>query len=170
MTQPLPQVFRSITTSIARQSPAESADWHIEEKDGVCTLVIPKLVADGFEITVEADESEVTVYSEFIAHQHFTSNGNHEEVCQMAMGLVRDLLSPGMRLRVIELGGKPSRAHFETSREGVWRRESTTVLFSLPFFQKRVERFYINHRLPIRKEPNQAAQTTPGLRPSVSDL
>jgi hypothetical protein len=154
--QPLPQVFRSVITSIARQSPAESADWLIEEEDGMCTLVIPKLVADGFEITVEADDSEVTVYSEFIAHQHFTSDGNHDEVCQMAMGLVRDLLSPAMRLRVIEVGGKVSRAHFETSRAGIWHRESTTALFSLPFFRKRVERFYINRRLPIRKEPNQS--------------
>src|SRR3954469_12641677 len=132
MATSLPSTFRAVVSRIVQHAPSENRDWRIDDKDGMCELVIPKLSDDGFEVTVVADDQEVTVYSEYIAHQHFTSDGNHEEVSQQAMGLVRDLLSPAMRLRVIEVGGKPSRAHFETSREGDWHRESTTALFSLP--------------------------------------
>lgn len=131
-------------------APNDSRDWQIEEKNGKCTLFIPKLSEEGFEITVEANDSEVTVFSEYLAHRHFTSDGNHEDVSQLAMGLVRDLLSPLMRVRVIELGGKPSRADIEIIRDGQWHRETTTGLFRLPLFRKRTERYYVNRRLPIR--------------------
>ena len=97
------------------------------------------------------DDTEVTVYSDILAHVHFTSDGNHEEISQQAMGLVRDLLSPAMRLHIIEIGGKPSRAHFEILREGEWHRESTTALFTFLFFRKRTDRFYVNHRFSIRQ-------------------
>jgi hypothetical protein len=169
MTPPLPQVFRAAVVGIREKSPADCLDWRLEDKNGACELVIPKLSDDGFEVIVIADDCEVTVYSEHIAHQHFTSDGNHEEVCQLALGLVRDLLSPAMRLRVIEVGGKPSRAHFEISRDGVWRRDGTTVLFSLPFFRKRVERFYTNRRLPIRKSPNSESWNQPVARANAHD-
>jgi hypothetical protein len=156
----LPDVFRMVVSGIIDQTRVETHDWHLEDKDGGCELVIPKLSDEGFEVTVIADDQEVTVYTEYLAHQHFTSDGNHEEVSQQAMGLVRDLLSPVMRLCVIEVGGKPFQAHFEISHRGEWHRESTTALFSLPFFRKRIERFYVNRRLPIREEPAQLSKPT----------
>lgn len=162
MTASLPSIFRSVVARIVEHSPGDSGDWRIEERDGTCELTIPKLADDGFEITVVADDQEVTVFSEYLAHQHFTSDGNHEEVSQQAMGLVRDLLSPAMRLRVVEIGGKPSRADFEVSADGFWHRESTTGLLLPSFFRKKIERFYTNRRLPVRNEPNQPPQTTTG--------
>ena len=105
MTASLPSAFRDVIARIVEHAPKDGGDWRIEEKKGTCALTIPKLADDGFEITVIADDQEVTVFSEYLAHQHFTSDGNHEETCQQAMGFVRDLLSPSMRLRVIEIGG-----------------------------------------------------------------
>lgn len=151
MTASLPTIFRELVVKIIQNSPNQCHDWRLEDKGFECVLFIPKLSQDGFEITVEANESEVTVFSEFFAHQHFTSDGNHEEVADYAMGLVRDLLSPAMRVRVIEKGGKVSRAYFESSRDGKWRNDSSTAVFRFPFFRKKSVRYYMNERLPARE-------------------
>lgn len=147
----LPQAFRSVVAGLIEQAPAECSDWRLQDRDGTCELAIPKLTEDGFEVTVIADTDEVTVYSEHVAHQHFTSDGRHDEIAQLAMGLVRDLLSPAMRLRVIEIRGKPVLANLEMFRGGRWERESTTAFFTLSFWRKRVERTYVNRRLPARE-------------------
>ena len=143
--------FRSVIDRIVKQSPDATRDWRREEKDGDAVLVIPKLDEQGFDIMVVADDQEVTVYSEFIAHQHFTSDGDHVAVSEQAMGLVRDLLSPMMRLRVIEVRGNASRGDFQVARDGEWRSESVTGVIGFGLFGRRVEKFYINRRLPLRK-------------------
>lgn len=117
---------------------------------GNVVLEIPKLDAQGFDVTVVADDQEVTVYSEFIAHQHFTSDGDHAAVSELALGLVRDLLSPLMRLRVIEVRGKPSRGDFQVSQSGEWHTEALTGVIGLGMLGKRIEKFYVNRRLPAR--------------------
>lgn len=137
---------------------AKCGDWRLQDKNGDCELIIPRLSPEGFEITVVADEAEVTVYSEYIAHQHFTSDGDHRNVSQLAMGLVRDLLSPVMRVRLVKVGNKPVRGDFETWHDGKWRRGSTTVLFNLRFFRSRTVEYYTNERLP-KRENVQPAQS-----------
>src|ERR1051325_12149693 len=131
----LPEVFRCVVARIMEGTPSECSDWRLNDDSGKCQLLIPNASDDGFEISVLADEHEVTVYTSYLVHQHFTSDGNHEALCQRAMGLVRDLLSPGMRVRVVEIGGKPVRADLESFRNSAWHRESTTALFSLPWFR-----------------------------------
>jgi hypothetical protein len=151
MPTPLPTIFREVVAEIVRRDAAKCGDWRLQDKNGGCELVIPKLSEDGFEVTVVADQQEVTVYSEYLAHQHFTSDGDHQKASQQAMGLVRELLSPVMRVRLVKVGDKPIRGHFEALRDGEWRRESTTSLFSIRLFRKRTEKYYVNERLPRRE-------------------
>lgn len=148
----LPKVFRTVVESLIRCSPEHTRDWQLVSKAGNTELVIPKLAEEGFKITVVADDSEVSVYSEYLAHEHFTSDGDHEAVSNQAMGLVRDLLSPLMRLRVTEVKGSVIRARFEVMRDGAWKAEAITGLLAFSFFSKRTEKFFINRRMPIRKK------------------
>jgi hypothetical protein len=94
----------------------------------------------------------VTVYSEYLAHQHFTSDGDHQKAAQLALGLVRDLLSPAMRVRLVKVADKPIRGDLETLSDGRWRRESTTALFNFRLFRKRTVEYYFNERFPARED------------------
>jgi hypothetical protein len=60
-----------------------------------------------------------------------------------------------MRLRVVEVRGKASCGDFQVSRKGEWQSESVTGVIGFGLFGRRVEKFYVNRRLPVRKEPNQ---------------
>jgi hypothetical protein len=130
MASSLPTAFHEIAREIMRREGSQCSDWRLQDKKGECELVIPKLSPEGFEITVVADEKEVTVYSEYLAHQHFTAEGDHGKVSEQAMGFVRDLLSPAMRIRLVKAGDKPVRGDFEFWRDGAWHRESITSLLS----------------------------------------
>jgi hypothetical protein len=151
MAASLPAIFRSVVSEIMARDASHTADWRLEEKNDKCELFIPKLLERGFDITVIADADEVTVYSEYVAHQHFSSyQGDHFELSQLAMGLVRDLLSPAMRVRVVKKGGKVVQGAFEICRDGEWQRKSTTALIGLPKFRTKDVEYYVNERLPKR--------------------
>ncbi len=150
MVSSLPAEFRGVAGSIIARDPSHTSDWRLEDKNDKCELFIPKLSERGFDITVVADEDEVTVYSEHTAHQHFTSEGNHHETSQLAMGFVRDLLSPAMRLCVVKSGAKAVQGAFEVYRDGQWQRETTTALIGLPKFRRKTVEYYANERLPKR--------------------
>ncbi len=104
-------------------------------------------------------------------HQHFDVTDDAADLVGHALGLARDLLSPSMRIRERRAGSTPYRWICEAKRSGEWRTEGSTSLMFWNYLGRRSERFYQNHALAERKEEaNQSAQTTPGLRPSVSDL
>ena len=153
MPSSLPVEFRAVVDGIVSRDPSHTSDWRLEQKNDKCELFIPKLSGRGFDITVVADEDEVTVYSEHVAHQHFTSEGNHYETSQLAMGFVRDLLSPAMRVRVTKKGDKAVRGDFEMWREGAWHRETTTAVIGIPKFRRKIVEYYVNERLPKRDLP-----------------
>ena len=151
MPESLPAVFRARVEQIIARDTSAADGWRMVTKDGgAVELTVPKLSPDGFDITVIADAGEVSVYTEHLAHQHYVSAGDHAEACELGLGLLRDLLAPGMRVRVVEVGGQPCRASFEVLRRGEWQDEGTTGLFVLSWFRRKTERLYINRRLAPR--------------------
>jgi hypothetical protein len=61
-------------------------------------------------------------------HSHFDWQSTAEEACIDALGLVRDLLSPGMRLVETSAGGRPYRWDLEVFDDGRWRLEESCGL------------------------------------------
>jgi len=152
--QTLSQAFCAKVNEIVDSSGDRCRDWSLtENKRGQCTLLVPKLNAEGFEVTVVVDETEISVFTEYIAHAHFTSDGKHGEIVACALGLVRDLLSPGMRVRVYEAGGSPYRGDLEVFDRGVWKREWSTSLFVFTWFRRKSQKVFANHRMPSREHP-----------------
>ncbi len=146
----LPAIFREAAEPVISGASPGSAGFELSEKNGKTKLFIPKTNPDGFDVTVIADNEEISVYTEFLAHRHFTSDGNHREVCALALGLVRDLLASNMRVHVFEVGGSPYRAILEAHHNGQWVHDGETRLFVFSWFRKKTERFYSNQRLPVR--------------------
>lgn len=151
MDESLPSVFRELVDQITSKGLNRTPDWELSEKNGNAVLLIPKANPDGFDVTVIADKNEVSVYTEYLAHRHFTSDGNHRETASLAMGLVRDLLAPNMRVHVFEVGGSPYKAILEVFHKDSWQDDGSTGLLVIPWFRKKTERFYTNQRLPARE-------------------
>lgn len=146
----LPNIFSEWVKHFLATGPDAISDWKLSEKGDSTELFIPKLNDEGFDVTVIADSDEISVYSEHLAHRHFTSDGNAKEVIEPAMGFVRDLLAPNMRLRVFEVNGSPYKAQFEVFHGGEWKNDGLTGLFVIPWFRKKTELCFTNNRLPER--------------------
>lgn len=147
----LPRKFKEIAEAIIAEDKEKTSDWKLTEKMDTVELEIPKLNDEGFDISVVADEKEVSVFTEYIAHDHFSSDESHEDSSYQALGLVRDLLTPKMRIKVFEVGGKAYRSDMEIQHDGSWRRANTTTLFAFTLFRKKTVKYFSNDRLPNRK-------------------
>jgi hypothetical protein len=113
-------------------------------------LRFPRRDESGFDVEVLVDEQGVVVHA-LGAHEHFAAGATPAaEICGRALGLVRDLLSPDMRIRETRAGAKPVRWTVESRAGQVWRPEGTTGLLFFNYFGRRSERVYQNHQLPGR--------------------
>jgi hypothetical protein len=143
--------FIAQTKEVLAQFPNLAHSWSIDEDEDHCVLEFPKTAEDGFPVTVEVVAEELTVGGHGF-HQHFTREIRGRSSIPEALGLVRDLLSPGMRIRERLAAGSPFKWESEILSNGDWVREGSTGLLFWIYFGKRSERFYQNHTLPIREK------------------
>ena len=126
-------------------------EWR-DDRESV-SITFPRRSERGFDVVVEATADGVIVAAgtgRGGTHVHFDGPGGAEEHTARALGLVRDLLSPAMRLRVAEAAGTEYRWRLESFDGAAWRTEETTGLLLWPFWSRRTERVYQNDVLPPR--------------------
>ncbi|HBG28392.1 MAG: hypothetical protein A2Y10_11160 [Planctomycetes bacterium GWF2_41_51] len=127
-------------------------EWSIDEDEDHCILDIPEMFDEGFAIKIEVNPDRITVIA---SGAHMTLNLNEyknaDELAAQALGLVRDLLSPGMRIRERLAGGIPYKWAFETYQNGRWLTMEWIGLIFWNYFGKRTEKIYQNKVLPARK-------------------
>ena len=110
----------------------------------------PRVDDFGFDVEVSVGDREIVVHA-LGAHEHFElGNGTPSEVCASVLGLVRDLLSPDMRIREIRSRGRPFRWFVESRNGPAWQVEAETGLLVFNYLGKRSERVYQNRQLPGR--------------------
>jgi len=127
-------------------------EWSIDADEDHCILDIPRQSETGFNITVEAFPYEIIVSADGPRH-HFDDVKNIETTVENVLGLVRDLLSPAMRIREIVSNGRPYKWHLESQQHGQWIIEDTTGLFSIfALLGGKSERIYQNNELPSRNQ------------------
>ena len=147
-------LFRGLAREVLGRHPEVPHAWNSD----ACELHFPRADESGFDIVVDVAEGELTVHAHG-AHQHFpTRDGTVREEAEAALGLVRDLLSPDMRLRERLAAGKPYLWILEANRGLGWKKESLTSLMFFNYFGRRAERIYQNRRLPGRLRSPGAAQ------------
>jgi hypothetical protein len=123
---------------------------HWEEHAKVVALVFPEATVNGFRVCLEANDTGLVVTA---GRMHFHLDELEPPVHQVrdALGLVRDMLAPGMRLRERRFFGMPYRWYLESDREGAWVVEQEMgLLFWIPasFASTAI---YQNHQLPPRR-------------------
>ena len=147
-------LLRGHAEQLLADQPGLPHEWR--EEGGIVVLRFPRRSQAGFDVGVEAraDGVEVTAGTDSGGTHVRFDLGEYESpdaLVAHVLGLVRDLLSPGMRLRVREAGGTPYRWHLESSDgRGGWRTEDTMGLLAWPFWRRRTERVLRNDTLPPR--------------------
>ncbi len=144
------RTFVRIAKEALSSRPEVEHTWSIDADEDHCILDIPPCSDTGFSITVEVFPAEITVSMQG-PHEHFPLDSDAEELVRSVLGLIRDLLSPAMRLRELRAGGSPYCWHVEMLQEdGTWQTEFTTGLVFWNYFGRRSERIYQNDVLPSR--------------------
>src|SRR5262245_26808295 len=95
-----------------------------EEDNRSRSLVFPASEATGFDVRASVSEQEIVVFAKG-AHRHFDSSAGSdaEAVASQALGLIRDLLSPGMRVREFSAGRSAYRWAMEIATPNGWKTE-----------------------------------------------
>lgn len=128
--------------------------WSIDGDEDHCILDIPEECDSGFPVTVEVYPDSIMVMASG-AHTNLNLNEfeNCDELVAHTLGLVRDLLSPAMRIRERLAGGEPYKWAFEIYQDGKWLTEEWIGLFFWNYFGKRSEKIYQNQVLSARDNP-----------------
>jgi hypothetical protein len=133
------------------QHPEVKHSWSIDEDEDHCILDIPKAAQNGFDITIEVFPNEITVLANGL-HLHFDDIKDVEKTVQNVLGMLRELLSPSMRVVEFRSNGHPYRWVLESFRNNRWHREDTTGIVFYNIFGRRTKNIYQNQILPRKAE------------------
>jgi hypothetical protein len=144
------QVFIHYAKEALTQTPEIKHSWSIDEQKDQCTLRIPKRNEKGFDIKVDVYGLEIILWARGIDFVHISFEENYEQTVTDMLGLIRDLLSPTMRIRELRAGDSTYRWHMECLRDEKWVREESCGLIFWNFLGKRSEIIYQNYILEGR--------------------
>lgn len=145
----LPTVFAHRTREVLAAHPELAHSWSEDEAREVWTLDIPAQTKEGFDVAVEVSYDFAIVYTHG-AHVHFDRSGNTDELVEEILELVRDLLSPDMRVRERRAGNSGYRWYIEAFDGRNWTIEHVTGLLFWNYVGMRSERIFQNQALPGR--------------------
>ena len=129
--------------------PHISHTWSIDDDEDHCILDIPKKSDAGFDITVEVFPDQIVISADG-PHYHLNNYQSVDETVMAALGLVRDMLSNGMRVIEYTRNGKPFKWELQSFQNGRWVNEETTGMLSFNFWGKKGSRIFQNDVLPNR--------------------
>ena len=124
-------------------------EWTVDKDGDHCILYFPKQSDDGFDITAEVFSSEIIVDTDG-AHFHFDHVKSPKDTVNEVLGLVRDLLSPDMRIVQKCVNNKPYKWSLQALQNGTWHTEENMAFLIFNFFGRRSERVLTNRVLPGR--------------------
>ena len=143
------RAFVANAKDILAHHPEVKHAWSIDDDEDHCILDIPKQSDDGFDITVEVFPNEIVVSADG-PHIRFDDIKIIEDTVRDVLGLVRDMLSPAMRVVEQVSNEKPYKWHLESFHDGKWIREDTTGILFYNYFGKKTKNIYYNKVLPSR--------------------
>ncbi|QIF00950.1 hypothetical protein [Roseimicrobium sp. ORNL1] len=123
--------------------------WSIDGDEDHAILEIAGKGDAGFDIMIQIDTDEITFRGEGW-HGHCLSEDPKTEFVASMLGLLRDLLSPSMRIRERLSNETPYKWTLENFEDGKWVSENTSGVFFWNRFGKKTEKVYSNEVLPAR--------------------
>ena len=118
----------------------------VDEDHEYCTLHIPKVGEDGFDILVEIEPEDITVWAGD-AHFHFDPDPPYVETAQSVVSLLQRMLGPEMRIRELRTWGRAYKWQLQVKMDDGWHTIQTTALWIGISLGRGSERIYQNHVL-----------------------
>jgi hypothetical protein len=139
--------FQRYGRSVLASSPEIVHQW--SKKSDSCELRIPASSPNGFDIRLEVSAHTVTLgWGRW--HTPFELDAEIETFVENLFGLLRDMLSPDMRIRELWTWPFPYRGFLESFDGTRWSVEQETGLILWNYLGKRSVRIYSNSVLPGR--------------------
>jgi hypothetical protein len=143
------RLFVSEAKRILAKHPEVQHSWSIDGDEDRAILEIQGKGDAGFDITAHIHPNEITLWGEGW-HEHYAATEPKSDFVAHMLGLIRDMLSPSMRIRETLSNGTPYKWNLENLEDGTWVVENTCGLFFWNCFGKKTEKFYSNEVLPAR--------------------
>jgi hypothetical protein len=143
----LPESFRRYGTAVLAKNSEIVHEWSIRA-DG-CSLSIPTSSPNGFDIRFEIELDAATLFWGNW-HTRFESTAGTDTLIEDLFGLLRDMLSPDMRIRELYAWPSPYRGFLESFDGTHWSAEHVMGLIFWNYFGKRSVRTYSNSVLTGR--------------------
>jgi hypothetical protein len=144
----LPESFRRYGAAVLAKHPEVQHEWTTENDS--CELSIPTSSSSGFDIRFEVESDAVTLcWGNW--HTRFEPTGNIDTLIEHLYGLLRDMLSPNMRIRELYAGSRPYKGLLESFDGTNWSTEYEMALIFWNYFGPRSARTFSNSILPGRK-------------------
>ena len=124
-------------------------------------LHLRKTDAQGYDIRVSMDKHTLYLFVEHGYDDHWRHHDPQalQGNLDLVFGLVRDLLSPKMRLRALLSNGLAFRWLLERRERDCWECESSVGLLFWSYFGRRSEAIYVNRVLPARGFPEDTKRS-----------
>lgn len=141
-------VLRRQAEEVLAAHPGLQHEW--VDQGAIVTLKFSPVDRTGFEVAVQAGAGYLHVLMGRNHDSFDVGECGADEAVSCALALVRDLLSPDMRLREIRSSGAPYKWFVEARASEGWRCESETGLLFFNYFGRRSEHIFQNRQLPGR--------------------
>ena len=132
-----------------RDTSALKHEW--TAADDRLVLSFPATASEGFDVELEANSDGLELRCGDM-HTPLNHGPDPATAVRDALGLIRDLLSPAMRLRELCAGGGAYRWYLESDSATGWQVEYEMGLLFWKFWANRSERIYRNSQLPAREQ------------------
>lgn len=146
-----PAEFFAYVCGVLASEPAIDPCWSADH----LSVVFPKKSENGFDIEVAYDPSsnvlELQTDRGYHDHYHVAKFDSFSAALACVFGLVRDLLSPNMRIEETTSNGRPRKWKLQSRTNGQWVTESTAGLLMWNIFGRESTVAYSNHVLPSRE-------------------
>jgi len=150
-----PPPFFEYVDALLRNEAALVVSW----SDDQLTCTIKKSSEAGFDIVIahDPDIAILLLGTDCGYHDHFHLDTFDSEAngFESLLGIVRDLLSPTMRILEVRAGGKARKWELQSLVNGGWHTEGTTGLLLWNPLAKRTEVVHVNSTLAPR-QPSDA--------------
>ena len=145
-----PSAFFKYVDERLRSEAALSVSW----SDDQLTCTIEKSDKTGFDIVIahDPDNAILLLGTDCGYHDHFHLDTFDSEATgfESLLGIVRDLLSPTMRILEVKAGGKARKWELQSLVNDRWHTEGTTGLLLWNPLAKRTEIVHANNTLAAR--------------------
>ncbi|RBP47628.1 hypothetical protein DES53_101425 [Roseimicrobium gellanilyticum] len=145
------RLFVSEARRFLAKQPEIQHSWSVDDDEDHAILEIQGKGDAGFDITVHIDSDAIILWGEGW-HEHYSVTEPKKDFVAGMLGLIRDMLSPSMRIRERRSNGTPYKWTLENFEEGTWGVENTCALVFWNWFGTKTEAFYSNEVLPARTQ------------------